>query len=83
MKLPVMVVAPGRVWSDLLHRMPPRNPILPRLPGLRVNFNFSLPSHLHSTPRPGISPTVGSMLAVEMLLDRPSRVLAHGGALRA
>lgn len=82
-KLPVTMLAPGLVWSGLLHHVPPRNPTLPHLPGLWVNFNFSLPLHFHSAPRPGISPTVGSVLAFKALLDRSSRVLAHGRALGA
>lgn len=76
-KLPVTMLAPGLVWSGLLHHVPPRNPTLPSLPGLWVNFNF------HSAPRPGISPTVVSVLAFEALLDRSSRVLAYGGTLGA
>lgn len=80
MKLPVTMLAPGHVWSGLLHHVPPRNPTLP---GLWVKFKFSLPLHFHSTPRPVISPPVCSMLAFKSLLDRPSRVLAHGGALGA
>ena len=63
MKLQMTVLAQGRVWSGPLHHVPPGNPILPCLPGLWVNFNFSLPSHLRSIPKPGINPPVGAMLA--------------------
>lgn len=77
---PSAVLQPGHVWSGLLHHVSPRKPILPCLPGLWVNFNFSLALHFQSTPTPGISPPVGSILAFKALLDRPSRVLAHGGA---
>jgi len=57
------VLAQDHVWSGPLHHVPPRNPTFPLLPGLWVNFNFSLPSYLHNTPKPGFNPPVGAMLA--------------------